>query len=81
MKIKYCSDLHLGFPANKTYLKANPLKREGDILLLAGDIVPFADIEKQSDFFNFLSDSFDHTYWVPGNHGYYRSDIRSAELC
>jgi predicted phosphohydrolase len=75
MKLQYCSDLHLEFPANKKYLKANPIKPEGEILLLAGDIIPFTEIEKENDFFNFLSDSFEHTFCIPGNHEYYRSDI------
>jgi hypothetical protein len=57
MKIQYCSDLHLEFPLNKKYLMANPIKPEGEILLLAGDIITFTEIEKENDFFNFLSDS------------------------
>lgn len=75
MKIQYCPDLHLEFHVNKRYLKANPIKPEGEILLLAGDIVPFTEIEKEKDFFDFLSGSFEHAYWIPGNHEYYRSDI------
>lgn len=54
----------------------NPIiKPEGEILLLGGDIIPFHEIEEENDFFNFLSDSFEHTYWIPGNHEYYRSNI------
>ena len=79
MKIQYCSDLHLEFQANKNYLKQFPLKAEGEILLLAGDIVLFKTMKEQDDFLNFCSDNFEATYWIPGNHEYYQYDLADVK--
>ena len=47
MILQYCSDLHLEFPANKDYIKTNPIRPIGDILILAGDITLFNHIDRQ----------------------------------
>ena len=75
MRIQYCSDLHLEFETNNRYLINNPLAVNGDILILAGDIIPLHDEYFNNPFFSFIADNYKQVYWVPGNHEFYHKDI------
>jgi predicted phosphohydrolase len=82
LTIQYCSDLHLEFEMNRKWINKYPLAVKGDVLLLGGDIVLFAQIEQHNDFFDFVADNYKAAYWIPGNHEYYHADIahRSGTL-
>lgn len=75
MVIQYTSDLHLEFSVNKKYLDRHFLKPAGQILLLAGDVIPFSKIKKAKPFLQRLSDRYEQVYWIPGNHEYYHGNI------
>jgi len=75
MRIQYCSDLHLEFEQNQSYLDSFPLAVSGDILILAGDIVPLHDEFLNNPFFNTISKNYNQIFWVPGNHEFYYKNI------
>jgi hypothetical protein len=59
MKIQYCSDLHLEFKNNAEYLAKNPIKPLGEILLLAGDILPIPLMNAEQPVLDYLSREFE----------------------
>lgn len=46
MTLQYCSDLHLEFRENNQFINQHPQQPKAEILLLAGDIVPFTEMDK-----------------------------------
>lgn len=79
LSIQYCSDLHLEFKANENYLLQNPLVPKAEILILAGDILPFKLMDQLHIFWDFCSNNFEATYWIPGNHEYYHYDLADVK--
>ena len=77
--IQYCSDLHLEFPKNEQFIRANPIHPVAPILVLAGDIVPLGSISRFDWFFDRLASEFEQVIWVPGNHEYYRENLDTYE--
>jgi Icc-related predicted phosphoesterase len=75
VRVQYCSDLHLEFEQNSKYLTTYPLSVCGDILILAGDVVPIHDEFLNNSFFSFISKNYKQVFWVPGNHEYYFGNI------
>jgi predicted phosphohydrolase len=73
--IQYCSDLHLEFERNRKWIAKYPLQPAADILLMGGDIMLLSQMNAHSDFLDFVSENYKATYWIPGNHEYYRSNI------
>ena len=54
------------------------LEPVGEVLILAGDILPLSLHKTQSVFIDFIADNFEQVYWIPGNHEYYGYDLATV---
>ncbi|WP_417364519.1 metallophosphoesterase [Galbibacter sp.] len=80
MKIQYLSDLHLEFRSNASWIAKHPIPVIGDILVIAGDTHLLDDQYRKLDFFKDISDRFQQTYVIPGNHEFYKGyDVAVCE--
>lgn len=72
MKVQYASDLHLEFQENASFIKHNPLRVVGDVLILAGDILYLDNDYARHPFWDWCSDNFKQTIICFGNHEFYQ---------
>jgi predicted phosphohydrolase len=59
-------------------MERHPLEPVGEVLILAGDILPFALHKAQTAFIDYIADHFEMVYWIPGNHEYYGYDLATV---
>ncbi len=78
MKIQIASDLHLEFPQNNEWLRNNPLIPDGDVLLLAGDIICDKYNKKANSYYDKIAKDFDFVISTMGNHEFYHGVIDYA---
>jgi predicted phosphodiesterase len=74
MKIQYVSDVHTEFHKDLGIQWAKTIPVEGDVLVLAGDIVIF---ENLIQVLTIICNRFSKVVFVSGNHEYYRSDRKT----
>jgi predicted phosphohydrolase len=80
MKIQIASDLHLD-QLNSSYDYKKLIYPESDILILAGDICHIENLNKYTNFFNYLNDNFHYIIYIPGNHEFYnKKSLKIIEM-
>jgi predicted phosphodiesterase len=78
MKIQIVSDLHLEFQENRKWLRENPLPQAADLLIMAGDVIPYIYHNQADEFFDTFSRDFEQIFYVFGNHEFYRGEVNTA---
>lgn len=84
MRVLAVSDAHVDFPLNREWLRGLESSRyRDDALILAGDVTD--DVECLEEVFRIVSNSFEHVFFVPGNHelwvrrGRFRDSVEKFE--
>ena len=79
MILRIISDVHL--ESHPMYILEEMAGEDEQTLILAGDIVPYYQLEREliSNFFFNVSGRFKNVVYVPGNHEYYHGDINRGD--
>jgi predicted phosphodiesterase len=78
MRIQPVSDLHLEFDEDGGRRFALELPVLGDVLVLAGDILPIRAVPRVRETLGWFCARFPRVVYVTGNHEYYRTGPREA---
>jgi predicted phosphodiesterase len=78
MRIQPLSDLHLEFDDDGGEAFAGSLPVAGDVLVLAGDIVPLGSLDRAREVFGWFCRRFPQVVYLPGNHEYYGTSPAAA---
>lgn len=79
LRVQILSDLHLEFDDDDGKFFVQNLPVEGDVLILAGDVLSLRQPEKALQTFRWFCERFKHVVFVPGNHEYYKVSPETAE--
>lgn len=79
MRVQILSDLHFEFDRDGGEAFARAVPVAGDVLVLAGDLIPLRVADEVRRAFDWFCARFPHVIFVPGNHEYYRTQPADAE--
>lgn len=79
MRVQILSDLHFEFDRDDGEVFARAVPIAGDVLILAGDLIPLREADPVRRAFRWFCDRFPHVIFVPGNHEYYGTRPVDAE--
>lgn len=79
MRIQILSDLHFEFDEDHGEAFARAVPVCGDVLVLAGDVVPLGSLEDAKRALGWLCERFPAVIYLPGNHEYYRTSPATAD--
>ena len=79
MRVQLLSDLHLEYDDDGGEAFVRTVEVAGDVLVLAGDILPLISAEAVARAFGWFCARFRQVVFVPGNHEYYRTSPAEAD--
>jgi predicted phosphodiesterase len=79
VRVQLLSDLHFEFDDDGGEAFVRSVQVTGDVLVLAGDVLPLTSRDRVRQAFAWFCARFRHVVFVPGNHEYYKTSPAEAD--